>query len=222
MKLWRVAPLALCAAGCAAPLRSVPPVPAPAGSALTRPVPELAAAIQAAAKRSDHESDSKVRLALASQATADADACLAREPKSAACLYGKALALGLEARVHPTRAGELLSAMLARLGDAEAADPAYDEAGPARVRALVLTRAPGWPLGPGDAEAGLEAARRASSLRPDYAPNLLALAEASAKTGDGAAAHADFERARAAAQAAPASADRDDWLREAQAGLQGH
>jgi hypothetical protein len=110
--------------------------------------------------------------------------------------------------------------MLDTLGRAESADPNYDEAGPARVRALVLTRAPGWPLGPGDAEAGLAAARRAVTLRPQYPPNLLALAEALSKTGDGNGARETYARARDAAQALPDAADRNEWLREAEQGLQ--
>jgi hypothetical protein len=182
-------------------------------------VQELAAAIAADAKRSDDESDTKIRVELAAQANRDATSCLAREPQSAACLYGRAVALGLEARAHPTRAGELLKVMLGSLADAEAADPYYDEAGPARVRALVLIRAPGWPLGPGDAQEGLVAARRAATLRPQYPPNLLALAEALAKTGDSNGARANYERARDLAQALPAGTDRDRWLREANEAL---
>jgi hypothetical protein len=149
-----------------------------------------------------------------------ADPCLSREPQAAACLYSRALALGLEARAHPTRAGELLNTMLDTLARAESADPDYDEAGPARVRALVLIRAPAWPLGPGDAEAGLAAARRAVSLRPLYPANLLALAEALAKTGDSNTARETYARARDAALALPAATDRDEWLREADQGLQ--
>jgi hypothetical protein len=180
----------------------------------------LAAAIQADAKRSDQESDSKIRSELAAQAGGDAQACLARDPQAAACLYGQAIALGLDARVHPTRAGETLSQMLDALAHAEAADPNYDEAGPSRVRALVLIRAPGWPLGPGDAEAGLVASRRAVSLRPLYPPNLLALAEALAKTGDQNDARQTYARAHDAALALPDDPDRDEWLREADQGLQ--
>jgi hypothetical protein len=110
--------------------------------------------------------------------------------------------------------------MLDALGRAESADPNYDEAGPARVRALVLVRAPGWPLGPGDAEAGLVAARRAVELQPQYPPNLLALAEALEKTGDANGARENYARARDAALALPAATDRDEWLREAGQGLQ--
>ncbi|MGC1520431.1 MAG: hypothetical protein WA803_02725, partial [Steroidobacteraceae bacterium] len=134
-------------------------------------------------------------------------------------LYGGAIALGLDARAHPARAGETLRNMLDSLARAESADPNYDEAGPARVRALVLIRAPGWPLGPGDAEAGLDAARRAVALRPSYPPNLLALAEALAKTGDRSGARDNYARARNAAEALPDAADRDEWLREADQAL---
>jgi hypothetical protein len=196
------------------------PRPPPDSSAEPSSVDALAAAIEADAKRSDHEPDSKIRGELAAEASRDAEACLAREPQAAPCLYWRAVALGLEARAHPTRAGEMLSNMLDTLGRAESADPNYEEAGPARVRALVLVRAPGWPLGPGDAEAGLVAARRAVTLRPLYPPNLLALAEGLAKTGDASGAREYYARARDAAQALPAASDRDEWLREADQGLQ--
>ncbi len=207
--------LALTLAGCGATLRPAAPRPISAPGS----VKELAAAIAADARRSDGERDPKIRGDLAAQASSNADACVALEPQAAACLYGRALALGLEARAHPTRAGELLKTMLASLGSAEAADPAYDEAGPARVSALVLIRAPGWPLGPGDADAGLAAARRAAALRPQYPPNLLALGEALTKTGDEGGARKSYERARDAAQALPPTADRDDWLHEADEAL---
>jgi hypothetical protein len=182
-------------------------------------VDTLAAAIVAASKRSDHEPDAKQREELAAQANRDADACLAREPHAAACLYGHALALGMQARAHPTQALGLLPTMLGSLSAADAANPNYDEAGPARVRALVLIRAPGWPIGPGDAEAGLLAAQQAVARRPLFPPNLLALAEARAKSGDAQGAHDSYGQARAAAQALPASPDRDDWLSQADAGL---
>jgi hypothetical protein len=208
----------LAVAGC-----ETPPRPAsPDLSAQPEPssVAALAAAIEADAKRSDHEPDSKIRGELAAEADRHADACLSREPQAAACLYGRAVALGLEARAYPTRAGAILKSMLDALGRAETADPNYDEAGPARVRALVLIRAPGWPLGPGDTEAGLAAARRAVALQANYPPNLLALAEALAKTGDENGARENYARARDAALALPAAADRDAWLREAEHGLQ--
>jgi len=182
-------------------------------------VDELAAAIAENAQRSERESDPRIRSGLAAEASRYADACLARQPGDAACLYGRAVALGLEARAHPTRAGELLKIMLDYLARAEAADAGYDNGGPARVTGLVLIRAPGWPLGPGDVDAGLAAARRAADLRPEYPPNRLALAEALAKTGDAKGAHENYARARDLAQSLPAGAERDRWLREAEQAL---
>jgi hypothetical protein len=110
--------------------------------------------------------------------------------------------------------------MLADLEAAEAADASYDDAGPARVTALVLTRAPGWPLGPGDPQAGAAAARRAVSLAPQYPPNLLALGEALARSADTAGARQAYQRAHDAALALAPSAERDEWLQQAAQGLQ--
>ena len=208
--------LMLAVAACTTRPRLAPPGP----SAEPLSVAALTSAIELDAKRSEHEPDSKIRSELAAEASRDAQARLSREPQSAACLYGCAIALGLNARAHPAQAGALLRNMLETLARAESADATYDEAGPARVRALVLIRAPGWPLGPGDAEAGLAAARRAVTLRPLYPPNLLALAEALATTGDGGGARENYARAHDAALALPAAADRDEWLREADQGLQ--
>jgi hypothetical protein len=199
--------------GCASQPRPPPPSTQPSS------VAALAAAIDADSKRSDHETDSKARADIAAEASRDADACLALQPQAVACLYGRGVAFGLQARAHPTRAGEFLNNMLDALTHADAADPNYDEAGPSRVRALVLLRAPGWPLGPGDTDAALVAARRAVALKPEYPANLLALAEALTKIGDGSGARDAYSRARDAAIAMPASEDRDEWLRESDQGL---
>jgi len=193
------------------------PRPAPASAAAS--VEDLAAAIAADAQRSDTESDSKVREQLAAHAGADAEQCLQLAPQAAACLYYHGVALGLEARAHPLRANDLLKNMLDSLTAAEAADPGYDNAGPERVKAMVLVRAPGWPLGPGDPDAGLAAARRAVQLQPQHPPNQLALAEALSKTGDSSGAREAYRRARDLAQALPPSADRDDWLKQADQAL---
>jgi hypothetical protein len=208
-----VAVAAVTLAGCKMP----PARPAALPSSLT--VEQLAAAVAQDAQRSDLETDSKVRDQLAAEALQNAQACLERAPQAAACLYYDGVALGLKARAHPLQASEALKSMLDALGGAEAADPDYDQAGPARVKALVLVRAPGWPLGPGDPEAGLAAARRAVALRPDYPPNVLALAEALAKTEDTHGALDTYRRAHDLIQALPPSRDRDDWLHEADQAL---
>jgi tetratricopeptide (TPR) repeat protein len=204
---------ALALAGCKTPPER------PAAPPLSMTVEQLAAAVALDAQRSGLETDSKVRDQLAADAWQMAQACLERAPQAAACLYYEGVALGLKARAHPLQANEALKSMLDALGSAEAADPAYDQAGPARVKALVLIKAPAWPLGPGDAEAGLAAARRAVTLRPDHPPNVLALAEALAKTGDSHAALDAYRRARDLSQALPPGRDRDDWLREANQAL---
>jgi hypothetical protein len=182
-------------------------------------VEQLAAVVAADARRSDLENDSGTRNQLAADALADAQACLERAPQEAACLYYHAIALGLKARAHPLQANEALKTMLEALGAAEAANPDYDQAGPARVRALVLVKAPGWPLGPGDAEAGLASARQAVALRPQYPPNVLALAEALAKTGDTHGAENAYRQARELSQSLPPGRDREDWLRAADQAL---
>jgi hypothetical protein len=205
-------------AACSLPRRTTTPGPLPTGAPTS--VEGLAAAIDADSRRSDLESDGRIRGALADEASGYADACVAQAPKDAACLYWRGVALGLQAKEHPLRAGELLKSMLDSLSRADAVDPNYDQAGPSRVRALVLIRAPGWPAGPGDADAGVESARRAVGLRPQYPPNLLALAEALSKTGDAGGARDAYGKARDAAQAMPDAAGRDGWLREADQGLQ--
>jgi hypothetical protein len=189
------------------------------GAAGPQSIEAYAAAIKARSQRTDHESDSRVRADLAAQSASDADACLALDAHAAACQYSKAVATGLEARAHPPRAVGLLGSMLEHLGNADAADPNYDNAGPSRVRALVLIRAPSWPIGPGDTDAGLAAARRAVSLQPDFPPNVLALAEAQSKTGDEKGARESYAHARDLAQATPPAPERDDWLQEANEGL---
>jgi hypothetical protein len=197
-----------------------PAAPGEAGeTGATMSVERLAAAVAEDARRSDAESDAKIREQLAADAGRNAQACLARAPRAAPCLYYDAIALGLEARAHPLRAGDTLKSMLEALGRAEAADAQIDEAGPARVRALVLIKAPAWPLGPGDAEAGLASARQAVSLKPQYPPNVLALAGALAKTGDSHGAREGYGRVRELSQALPPSRDKDDWLRQAEQGL---
>ncbi|HWM70408.1 MAG TPA: hypothetical protein VNO35_27795 [Steroidobacteraceae bacterium] len=183
-------------------------------------VEQYAATIKANSDRSDHESDGKVRADLAALSSSAADACLALDTQAAACQYGKAVATGMEARAHPTRAVGLLGSMLQNLSNADSADPNYDKAGPSRVRALVLIRAPGWPVGPGDTDAGLAAARRAVSLQPDYPPNVLALAEALSKTGDQKDARESYAHARDLAQALPSGPERDGWVHDAEDGLQ--
>jgi tetratricopeptide (TPR) repeat protein len=97
-------------------------------------------------------------------------------------------------------------------------DPTLEEAGPDRALALFYLRAPGWPSGPGDPELGLAHARKAIAVRPDYPPNLLALAEALLVAGDPAGARRALETALEMARRGAASGDPDapEWTREAE------
>jgi hypothetical protein len=215
---WRtciVAGLAALVAGCAMPRRPT----APPLSSMPDTVEALVSAIQSVATRSDQAPDGQTRARFADQAMTYADRCMAMAAQDPACLYGRALALGLQAKAHPTSANASLKAMLDALNKADASDPNYDHAGPARVRALVLLRAPGWPLGPGDADAGLASARRAVELHPEFPPNQLALGEALAKTGDANGSRQAYERARDEAATYAADESRDGWLREANQAL---
>jgi hypothetical protein len=191
-------------AACATPHPAVQPLPA-AGIALTSA--QLLAAVQADADGIDAAQDSGQRAPLLAAATASAQQCLAHSEEDAMCQYAQAQVLGLTAREHPVQAAALLKQMLAFLMKAEGQDPALDHAGPARLTAVVLLRAPPWPLGPGDVDGALVAAQRAVQRDAGYPPNLITLAQAQAKAENTAQARASFEKARAAVQAWSGAAD---------------
>jgi len=169
----------------------------------------------------DRETDPARRAEIAVSAVHTAQWCGRRRPEDPACDYWLALAVGVQAREVRSTVDDGLKTMVAALQRAVDRDPVYDEAGPERVMALVLLRAPGWPLGPGDIESGLEHARRAASLRPGYAPNLLALAEALAASKQKTAAREAYVSARGLAEEAQRTGNPDarDWLAEADAAL---
>ena len=128
------------------------------------------------------------------------------------------MGLGLLARKRSPTAKEGLKLMVAAFRRAAAADPGLDLAGPHRVLALVLLRAPGWPLGPGDPEAALAEARAAAARFPDHPPNQAALAEALLANDRPEEGRAALARARELARARRAAGDPDapDWIREAE------
>jgi hypothetical protein len=164
-------------------------------------VAALVGAVQAKAWLVEHEPDRAARAAEASSAVDAAQWCDRRAPGHPACDYVLAIALGLQARERHATATEGLKLMVERLRRAAAKAPDLDAAGPERVLALVLLRAPAWPLGPGDAEAGLVEARKAVGRFPDHPPNQLTLAEALAANGAAAEARAAAERGLALARA---------------------
>ena len=109
--------------------------------------------------------------------------------------------------------------MIQLLREAAGEAPLLDEAGPERVLALLLVRAPGWPVGPGDAEEAIPHVRKAVELRPDYPPNQLALGEVLIHNGDKPGGRAALQRAIELAQSTPWSSDPDapSWVADARA-----
>lgn len=210
----------LLGAACAAPLHPLPPLSP--GTAAADPN-ALAVQAREAARQTQHEPSADARLALATKAVEAGQRCVQAAPASAECDYALALALGVQARERPSTATQGLKAMVALLQKANDLDARMDHGGPARVLALVMVRAPLWPLGPGDPEAGLEAARRAVELFPDYAPNQLALSEALLAAGDQAGSLAAATRGLALARTAAAEGEPDaaDWVRDGEALLAG-
>jgi hypothetical protein len=151
-------------------------------------------AIRAKAFLLGREEDSAARGKLAETAVAVGQTCQA-QAKAPACDYWLAAALGLQARERSATAHDALPHMVELLKRAGQREPALDNGGPARLLAILLLRAPGWPVGPGDPEAALGEARKAVQAAKDYAPNQLALGEALKKNGqDSSAAYAEALR----------------------------
>jgi hypothetical protein len=175
-----------------------------------------AGAVRAKAFRLGREKDAAKRLQLAESAVAIGQTCQT-QAKAPACDYWLAVALGLQARERSATAHDALPHMVELLKRAEASEPALDNAGPARLLAILLLRAPGWPVGPGDAEVALTEATKAAQIAPAYAPNQLALGEALRKNGqDSGKAYAEALRL---AEGAISDPDSKGWADEARKAL---
>jgi hypothetical protein len=166
-----------------------------------------------------HEPDAAAREAAAVSAVQSAQLCGERAPDDPACAYRLALALGVQARERPATALDALPRMVTLLERAATERPEMDHAGPHRVLALVLVRAPGWPLGPGDADRALEHARHAVNLEPDFPPSQMGLAEASAAVGKTEESRKAWERAEILARAWRDAGEPEarEWLDEIEA-----
>lgn len=190
-----------------------------AASADERAVEGLLGAMRAAAFRIEREPQGAARERLAVEEVQLGQWCLRRAPEDPACKYRLAIALGQQARERTSTAKDALSRMVTLLREAAAASPRLDRGGPHRVLAMVLLRAPSWPVGPGDPEQALREAEAAVALFPDAPDNQLALGEALAKNDRAAEARAAFERAEALAKAAPDDPDAARWRDDARAAL---
>jgi hypothetical protein len=211
----------LALAACMTPRTAVPTAAHGSAAALSALTPaELLAAVQHDADQMDQTKAADERARLLTDAMTSAQQCLARAPDNGACHYAQAQVLGLSARERPLQAAALLKDMLTSLAKAEVADAALDHAGPARLTAVVLLRAPPWPLGPGDVDAAVAAAQRAVKRDPAYPPNLIVLAQAQARSDGAPQARVTFARAQAAVQAWPVDAERTPWQATIAQGMQ--
>jgi len=182
----------------------------------------FAGAIRAKAFRLGREKDGAERLRLAQGAVEVGQLCEENAPAAAPCEYWLAAALGLQARERSATAKDALPRMTDLLRRAARADPSIDHAGPHRLLATVLLRAPSWPLGPGDPEAALPEAQAAVRIAPEFAPNQLALGEALRKNERAAEARSAYSKALRLATDAAAQGDPDaaGWADEARGALQ--
>jgi tetratricopeptide (TPR) repeat protein len=180
----------------------------------------LIGAMRALTYRIEHEVGA-ARSELAKLAVDLGQWCQRRAASDVECDYRLAIALGQQARERPSTGRDALGKMVTLLRRAIAAQPKLDHAGPHRVLALVLLRAPGWPIGPGDTDEGLVEARAAVALFPEAPDNQLALGEALKSTGANDAAREAYRKALALATAARDRGDPEGeaWMKQAHEGL---
>jgi tetratricopeptide (TPR) repeat protein len=185
------------------------------------PIESLLGAARVEVWLTDHETEPARREEAARAAVEAAQWCGRMAPGDPACDYWLGAALGVQARERPATALSALPRIEEAFGRARDARPELDEGGPDRALALLYLRAPGWPTGPGDSGLGLRHAHRALALRPDYPPNLLAIAEAFAAQGDAAESREAYRRALALSRDRALGGDRDapEWVAEAEKAL---
>ena len=181
----------------------------------------FAGAIRAKAFRIGREKDGGERSRLAESAVIVGQLCEENVPAAAACDYWLAAALGLQARERSATGRDALPRMVDLLRRAVRNDPDIDHAGPHRLLAIVLLRAPGWPLGPGDPDAALPEAEAAARAAPEFPPNQLALGDALKQKGRAAEARSPYSQALRLAMDAAGRGDPDaaGWADDARAAL---
>jgi tetratricopeptide (TPR) repeat protein len=184
-------------------------------------VQAYAGAIRAKAFRLGKLRDAGERTRLAESAVAVGQLCEQNAPAAPACDYWLAAALGLQARERSSTGHDALPHMVDLLRRAARSDPSLDRGGPHRLLAVVLLRAPGWPLGPGDTESALPEAQAAVRIAPEYPPNQLALGEALQKNGRASEAKAAYSEALRLADSPGVREDPDatGWADDARAAL---
>jgi hypothetical protein len=130
----------------------------------------LVGAARAEVWLAEHDPDPAPRKRATTEAVHAAQWCEQIAPRSAVCAHWLGAALGVQAREQPLTGIAALPRIKEAFERAAGGEPTLEEAGPDRALALFYLRAPGWPGGPGDSELGLEHARKAVALRPEYPP----------------------------------------------------
>ncbi len=179
----------------------------------------IVGAVRAQVWLAENDTDQQRRRDTATESVSTAQWCSRREPANPTCSYWLALAVGVQANQRRATANDGLQVMVRALHAAIERDERTDHAGPHRVLALVLVRAPGWPTGPGDPDTGLVHAEQAVSLFPDFPPNWLTLGEALHETDQP---QRSLEAYRCALEAARGQLDHPDavvWIQGAEATL---
>jgi hypothetical protein len=193
-----------------------------AAAGMPERVEPLIEAVRARIWLSDHADEDAIRLQQIVSAVQTAQWCPRRAPDDPRCDYWLGVALGIQARERRSTALDALPRIVDLFHSAAEGDPTIEDGGPDRALALTYLRAPGWPTGPGDPDLGLEHARRAVDLKPDYPPNQLALGEALAAVDDPEASRAAYETGLATAREMERDEypEADAWVEEAEQALE--
>src|SRR5439155_1384337 len=226
-------------AGSLAPVETSPPVPVAVIATVRKRIDDQRwkalepAFLRLAEDRSAREALDGVRMTgfvpldehalAAARAVIVGQLCEENVPAAAACDYWLAAALGLQARERSATGRDALPRMVDLLRRAVRNDPDIDHAGPHRLLAIVLLRAPGWPLGPGDPDAALPEAEAAARAAPEFPPNQLALGDALKQKGRAAEARSAYSQALRLAMDAAGRGEPDaaGWADDARAALRG-
>jgi hypothetical protein len=123
---------------------------------------------------------------------------VSRGTDDAEAAYLQAINLGLYVKTKGLTAVGRLSELVALLKTA-GKQPQIDDGGPLRVLGLLYVKAPGWPVGPGDLDLGLDLLKKATDSYPEHPLNHLFYAEALIADGQKEQARTELERTRALA-----------------------
>jgi hypothetical protein len=91
--------------------------------------------------------------------------------------------LGYLTRESPVTHAGSIKEIYDEMGRAAKEDPGYEDGAPLRALGMLLVKSPAWPIGVGDAEAGIVFLQKAAQTVPAYPANHLYLAEACLDTG---------------------------------------